>query len=273
MNAITCYDFTSFETEDLNNVFSFMKDFCKKWCFQMEECPTSGKKHLQGRFSLGTKRRMSSLKEVLKEFPALTNCHLSPTSTGNQTNTFYVTKPETRILGPWSDKDQEEVYIPRQVREIGDLYPWQKQVLTLSKQWDTRKIYVISPHGNIGKSTLCAYMDVYGYGLEIPFCNDYRDIMRMVMDMPDTRSYLIDMPRAIKKDKLFQMWSAIESVKNGYVFDDRYKFKRKRFDCPQVFVFTNQKEKDLREADLLTNDRWVFLEVNPETMDFYGAAL
>lgn len=183
--------------------------------------------------------------------------HLSPTSAENRSNNFYVTKPETRILGPWDDESESEPpYIPRQVRELGELLPWQKSVIELSKKWDTRSIYVIiDKQGNIGKSSLAAYMDVHNMALEIPFCNDYRDIMRMVMDMPKTGCYLIDMPRAIKKEKLYQMWSAIETVKNGYAFDDRYSFKRKRFDCPQIFVFTNM---DV-DTSLLSLDRWIFL--------------
>lgn len=165
-------------------------------------------------------------------------------------------------MGPWTNEDEKEPpYIPRQVREMGPLKPWQQEVVRLSKEWDTRSIYVIvDKQGGIGKSTLAAYMDVHGLGLEIPFANDYRDIMRMVMDMPSSNCYIIDMPRALKKEKLYQMWSAIESVKNGYVFDDRYTFKRKRFDCPQIFVYTNT-EPDI---SLLSRDRWKILTVKDD---------
>ncbi len=110
-------------------------------------------------------------------------------------------------------------------------------------------------------------MRVHKLGFRVPFANDYRDIMRMVMDAPIKRCFLIDIPKALKKDKLFQMWAAIESIKDGYAYDDRYKFRESYFDCPQVFVFTNT----LPDPAMLTQDRWkiCFVEANM----FIGAAL
>jgi hypothetical protein len=68
---------------------------------------------------------------------------------------------------------------------------------------------------------------------------------------------MIDMPRAIKKDKLNGFYSAIESLKDGYAFDDRYKFVEKIFDSPCIWVFTNT----YPDTDLLSEDRWKFWHV------------
>lgn len=67
--------------------------------------------------------------------------------------------------------------------------------------------------------------------------------------------YLVDIPRAMIDSH--ELWAAIESVKNGIVFDDRYQFKMKTFDSPQVIVFTNK----LPNKDLLSGDRWVLHEI------------
>src|SRR5690606_24730073 len=59
-------------------------------------------------------------------------------------------------------------------------------------------------------------------------------------------------PKAIKKDQLCQFYAGIEEVKNGYAFDDRYKFREKWFDCPSIWIFTNK----LPNLAMLSADRW-----------------
>lgn len=247
---IAMYNFTiKAEGLPLDVIKKSLKEYAKKWVFQLERGDT-GYEHYQGRISLIKKRRLTEIVNILKDTP-LGGLHLSPT---HDVKTFnYVMKGDTRIDGPWADTDEEPRYIPRQIRELSSLHPWQEKVISLSKEWDTRTIHIIIDEaGNHGKSTLCTYMGVHGLGRTLPFVNDYKDIMRMVMDMPTSNAYLIDMPRAISKDKLFQMYAGIETIKSGYAYDDRYSFKDKYFDCPQVFVFTN-KEPDY---SLLSKDRW-----------------
>lgn len=264
-NPCTTWDFTLHveDNERVNDVIEWMNEYCKKWCFQLEECPTTKKKHYQGRMVLGTKRRRNTLVALMKD-TVLQGAHLSVTSVECRNGMFYVMKPESRILGPWkNEEEKEKVYIPRHVREIVNLRPWQQRIVELAKEYDTRSIYIIyDPSGNVGKSSLSAYMDCHGLATEIPPCNDHKDIMRMVMDMPTSTAYVIDMPRALKKDKLYQMWSGIETIKTGYAYDDRYSFKRKRFDIPQIFVFTNIQP----DMGLLSGDRWRICHITPDNM-------
>ena len=50
------YDFTSFQTDlSPDVIINNLKTFCKKYCFQKEECPLTGKLHYQGRISLKNK--------------------------------------------------------------------------------------------------------------------------------------------------------------------------------------------------------------------------
>ncbi len=67
-----------------------------------------------------------------------------------------------------------------------------------------------------------------------------------------SRLYLIDFPRAANAATCAGFWSAMESIKNGWAWDDRYKFKEIYFDCPNVWVFTNT----LPDERVLTGDRW-----------------
>lgn len=251
MNPVTTYDFTAFDwTPEAAKIL--LNQHCKKWDFQEELTPTTSRKHLQGRFWLKTKERLSS---VCKKFAGW---HISITSKENTKNSYYVNKEESRINGPWSSEDCP-IYIPRQVREIKNLYPWQEHILKSVDVWDTRTINVIvDTTGNIGKSTICTYASVHKIGRKIPFANDFRDIMRMVMDTPTSRLYLLDMPKALSKEHLNQFYCGIEEIKNGYAYDDRYTFDEKWFDCPSIYVFTNT----YPDITLLARDRWKIWKVS-----------
>lgn len=245
-SAVCVWDFTiKYENNDqIGAVKDFLKEIGKKWSFQHERGET-GYEHLQGRVSLKVRSRKS---------PFFPNAHWSVTSSENRDNMFYVTKPDTRINGPWSDKDS---YIPRQVRDIS-LYPWQQQILDDANNWDTRTINcVVCPQGNIGKSTLTVYAGSRGLARSLPMMDSYKDLMRMVMDTPKSRLYLIDFPRSMNKLTCAAFWSAIETIKNGYAYDDRYNFREEYFDCPNIWVFCNSTPDTI----YLSKDRWVFWEV------------
>ncbi len=248
-NAICTYDFTSSrDTLTKEEIIKKLNIISKKWCFQLERGAKTGYEHWQGRLSLKVKLRK---KDLITKWAVPT--HFSPTSKCNQKNNFYVTKEETRIEGPFLSEDFEDTYIPRQIREISTLYPWQEAVIEKSKVWDTRHIDVIvDTEGNIGKSILVGWIRAYKLGKVLPYCNNFKDIMRMVCDMPTATTYVIDMPRAIDKEKLHSMYSGIETLKNGYAYDDRYHFKEKNFDCPNIWIFTNT----VPDMNLVSLDRW-----------------
>lgn len=248
---------------DRLEVKNLLKEFCKDGTFQMEQ-GESGFIHYQGRVSLKRKLRLPPI-DTLK------GIHWSPTSLANFDNEDYCSKNYTRLKGPWKI-EEEEPYIPRQVREINELYPWQQSVIDTLNMWDTRTINcLIDTKGNIGKSILVGWIRAYQLGRVLPPVNDYKDLMRMVCDMPTSQAYMIDMPRAMKKDKLNGFYGAIESLKNGYAFDDRYKFVEKIFDSPCIWVYTNT----YPDINLLSEDRWRFYTVGignrlylQDTMDY-----
>lgn len=253
-NPVTRFDFTC--KEELFTEIELQKllhKHCKKWCFQLEEGKT-GYRHYQGRISLKMKKRLKQLPNIIG-----TGIRYSITSNANRNNDFYVLKDETRLKGPWKDEEYQDVYIPRQIREISKLWPWQQEVIDTINDWDTRSINVIYDNeGNKGKSILKTYIRCHRLGRVIPFCNNYKDILRMVCDMPTSKMYLIDMPRAVDKEKLGSLYSAIETIKDGYAYDDRYKFTEKMFDCPIIWIFTNV----LPDCEYFTNDRWKFYTIN-----------
>lgn len=246
----------------------------KKFVFQMERGEEKGRLHLQGRMSFKNGKRKS---EILPLFsPIFQTMSLRLEGPDEMASSFYCIKQDSTFVdGPWSSENLP-LYIPRQVREMEFLYEWQKRIIEMCKVWDTRTINIIyDTRGNIGKSSLCTYMGVNRLAKLLPFCNDYKDILRMCYDVGVFQAYLIDMPRAINKERLFQFFGAIETIKSGYCYDDRYKFTDRYFDCPNLYVFTNM----LPDMDMLSLDRWKFWTVTkelalvPYQIEFLGGAL
>jgi len=251
MSQIAQWEFRTTRSRCTTDEFkNYLKRIGKHYVFQVEK-GDSGYEHYQGRLSLIKKRRYSDKMKILELVDSIFE-FFEPCSNPSLGQFDYVMKADTRIDGPYSDKDVE-VYIPRQVREITTLRPWQSTVLEQTGVWDTRTInLIVDKEGGIGKSTLLCYLGAHGLARCLPPVNDMKDIMRMVMDLPTSRCYLIDMPRFMNKDRLYGFWSGIETLKNGYAYDDRYAFREKWFDCPNIWIFTNVDPN----LDAMSMDRW-----------------
>lgn len=261
MARICMWDFTlKHQDQDLKLLKDNLCSNCKKWVFQEEIGTESGYHHYQGRFSLMKKHSLSSLVSLFNNYPSWKGVHFSPTSKEvATTNNFnYVTKDDTRVAGPWADTD-EVLYIPRQVREMKELRPFQKTIIENADLWNKRTINLIyCTKGNVGKSLLVGYCRAHKIGRALPPVNDQKDLLRMVCDLPTSPLYLFDMPRSMNKDRLYQFYSAVETIKDGYAYDDRYKFREKVFDCPNIWIFSNH----LPDFEMLSKDRWKIWVIN-----------
>jgi len=269
MNQIFTYDLTfSKDKVDRDKIKTFFKQVAKKWCFQEEKGEKTGYMHYQCRVSLKVKQRLSTFQKDVKEFFGWENvCPKTVSITNNESksNDWYAMKSETRVAGPWKDTD-EELYIPRQVREIENLRPWQQSVVDTLGQWDPRTINVVIDRvGNNGKSVLVSWVRCFKLGRILPALNDAKDLMRATYDMPTSGAYLIDLPRALDKRRMNEMYSAIEQIKSGYCYDDRYNFREKVFDCPQIWIFTNAEP----DQHLLSADRWKLWSIKDEGLVQY----
>lgn len=258
-NPVCVWDFTvSKEHTDLTKLTDLCKLHAKAWAFQLER-GASGYEHFQGRVSLKVKSRM----------PKWSNdkIHWSATSGANRDNDFYVMKEDTRIMGPWTDKD-EEVYIPRQYREL-ELYPWQQTIKDSAERFEPRKINLIyDPVGGNGKSTIASICELLHGGIDMPPLNDYKELVALAcnicMDknLRNPKIMFFDMPRAIRKDQLYGLYSAIEQIKKGKLYDCRYHYKCWWIDAPQIWVFSNAEP----DRTLLSADRWVLWHIRNGTL-------
>lgn len=241
------------EVNTVEHVKSVFEEQCKKWAFQKEQGENTGYIHYQCRVSLKAKQRLNQVIKTMQD--QFGGCHISPTSGGAKDDDIYVMKPQSRIEGPWTDKDPKPLYIPLHLREVENTwYSWQKKVIELIEPKDAgRSVNLIyDPEGGKGKSTLCNWLGVKRKAIKIPNINDGKDVMRSVMDQPKLGTYFVDIPRAMEKSKLANLIAGIETVKDGYAYDDRYHFKCEYFDRPHVWIFANK----IMDPNYYSADRW-----------------
>lgn len=259
-NAMEVWDVTIHDIRPVQELRDYLKTFSKKYCFQLERGEEEGKLHYQTRFSLKVKERDTGVYKRFKDWKA----HVTLTSLENRDNMFYVMKEDTRVDGPWTDEN--EVYVPRDIRGIKELRPWQMTLKeNLIKDDDRCVDILIDKDGNNGKTLFSRYMQIFHNAQIMPMVNDYKDLMRMAYSLREKKIFFIDMPRSIEKKKLKQLFGGIESLKGGYAYDDRYTFKQALFDPPRVCVFTNVEPK----LEYLTKDRWRLWEIRNGMLEKY----
>jgi len=251
-------EFGSFE-----DIIGLFKDVVKHYSFQLEESD-GGYRHYQGRISLIKKRRRPELVKFLKESAnrlADLN-YLEPTCNPEYlTGSFcYVLKADTRIAGPWTDKDEKKVMTYQlKLFNSWELRPYQAELMKQVDIFEMRCIDLIyDKNGNLGKSLFCEAMEYLGKVEEVPPFRLMDDIFAWVCSRPIKKCYVFDMPRGMKKDKLADFYAGVEVVKNGVAYDKRYTAQKKRFDRPRIFIFTNT----LPMFSLMSKDRWKLWQID-----------
>lgn len=265
--SLVGYDATMpFAKMDKAQVAAHCKEWFGKFVFQRElsdptDAHPEGYDHWQIRGHLIKKRRLNELKG--KMFPG---GHISITTDDvHQSNSFnYCMKADSRTDGPWTEADfADPPPLTRQLKVFLKqvMYPWQSQVYKFTQLEDDRLIHLVYDcNGNCGKSIFCEWLEYQGHAFEIPPFRQMEDIMQCVMSVKTHKCYIIDMPRAMKKDKMGEFYAGLECLKNGVCYDKRYAFKKKRFDRPVVVVFTNT----LPEWSMMSTDRWSAWNMNPD---------
>lgn len=259
------YDFTQPADGEFGVSREFIQEnlpsLCKAWCFQLERSTKSTDKnpdgylHFQGRLSLHKKEYIAGAATLLKD----KGFHMSLSHSSKDTvkgPAFYCMKDQTKVDGPWTEKDykapKNKLRTVEKMNAEG-LRPWQASLLKELDPVDDRTIHIIyDKPGNIGKSAFVKYCYYHDHARTIPgTMNCAEDMIQFAMSFP-FKCYLIDMPRAMSKEKLHGMYTGIETIKNGYLYDKRYHGKQLWIDEPNIAVFTNA----LPETWWLTADRW-----------------
>lgn len=146
--------------------------------------------------------------------------------------------------------------IPAKYRGEPTWKPWQKYVLELPSD-DRTVICVIDVYGGCGKTFLAQWHGLRYRAVVVPPLPGHRDIMRMIYSQYRLDLVFIDIPRAITRKSLSQIYAACESIKDGVCYDDRYQWLSRNFESPKVVVFSNVEP----DTSQLSMDRWLFIHV------------
>lgn len=252
----------------------------RRWVFQ-KELTSDGVPHFQGRVSFKQPKRITEVKWIHKKGK------LSIESQ-EQESEFYCTDLDKCIDGPWSNKTERTIYIPKRYRNPA-LRPWQQRLLDIIKKdlrsFEDREIIIVQePIGAVGKSWFAGYLKISERALWVPSTMiTANDMVQFVMNITYDGWHgilCIDLPRAMSKKHFWNIAQAIECLKNGFLYDGRYCAKERVIEPPVIVCFCNA----LPPKESMSTDRWRLYEItqdgllisstwNKKTEDFSGAAL
>lgn len=142
---------------------------------------------------------------------------------------------------------------------FGKLRTNQKRILyELERQSDRGILCCYDPRGASGKSWLCRWCFEKGLGLYVPpTVQTTQGIIQYVCSGYTGQRYiLVDIPRSAKWTN--SLYEAIETIKDGLVYDTRYSARMRDIWGVKVLIMTNSKPK----LDQLSKDRWTI--ISPE---------
>lgn len=234
---------------------AFFKDYCKYFIYGIETCPKTKEKHFQGYFELrdGNRKRLTELKKLLGD-----KIHFEKAKGNKESNIDYCSKEgdytileEKRING-YTAEDLGLI-------EEKDLYYWQKEIIEIIKKGGKkdRNIYWYwSECGNIGKTEFTKYLMfhhnadfVQGKKSDITCSIAGKDGKKKAKE-----TYIFGYPRTYED---YVSYDALECVKDGLIFSNKYESGSQLYPKPVVIVFSNFKPV----VKSLSLDRWVIKEL------------
>nr|WCR62286.1 MAG: replication associated protein [ssDNA virus sp.] len=215
-----------------------------KWVVGFE-VGKDGYRHLQGRLrvSMGETEAFMAVKKYLPM------AHIEKCS-----DTWEYERKSGRFL---SSEDTPEI------RAVRFGQPRDEQVYWMTKAEDqgNRGITVVfDKQGNHGKSWLCNWLFERNIGFYVPPTIDtVKGMIQWIASGYDHEPFIvIDIPRSWKWSE--QLYVAIESIKDGLVYDTRYHSQIRNIRGVKVIVFTNEYPK----LGKLSEDRWDIIEAGGE---------
>lgn len=264
-NACSTWDATlPFDKQmDRKKFHKTVCEFFKAYAYQLEQGETTDYKHYQFRGSLKVKQRGQEIKKKLTAAGWVFG-KLSVTSKENRENHFYTTKEDTRIEGPWTDKDGPEPILTERVKVYDHFGPkrWQQQALDLILPYDMRIIHwIICKAGDSGKTTLSDVLEYHhGWHAVMPY-RLMEDICNVAMETRWAKGWVFDIPREMKG--LSDMILGLEKLKDGKAADKRNKYRFHTWEkAPSMVVLSNIPPK----LNSMSKNRWKIWEIIDEEL-------
>lgn len=241
-----CFTLNNFTPEDV----TFFTDTLdtEKYMFQ-HEVGESGTPHLQGVVYFENARTFKQMKQLhTKAHWEITKCVKGSVN--------YCCDPSKRAVP--QDIWCKGWTIPKPLRIISDLRPWQLEIAEIVKtEADDRTIHWYwETTGNVGKTALCKYLLSKYPHTHFFSGGKSNDIAFQIIKnkwVPDI--CVFDLPRSCEGKVSY---NAMEQLKNGLVFSSKYEGGTKMFNPPHVIVFANW----VPDTAQLSADRWRIVNIN-----------
>lgn len=225
-----------------NHLYNKFNEICERFVIG-NETGSEGYAHFQCRIVL-KKDTWKPQDLILWATENAIPSHWSPTKVRN----FEYVEKEGEYVRSWEEPLKNYVMITPNLWQVIAIDQW-------NKQNDRQILCIIDTKGGHGKTFLRKHLVATHQAQFIPPMEKAEDIMAVAMAKP-SKGYVIDLPRADGKAKK-PMWSAIEQIKDGYLYDKRYSWREKWIAPPKIMVFCN----DFNASDLST-DRWQDFEIS-----------
>jgi len=238
-----------------------LRDLCPKFIYQYEKGEQNGREHFQGRLTLHKKLRLKNLAELLHKQYKLEGLHLSPEKDEGG-STLYGSKSATRLQGPWCFPEEALPYNGEDLPTEDLLYPWQQALVRYCRApvLNNREIvWCCDGIGASGKSTLAKFLHFH-LRASCHSWSDTKHTLQAVVSEGAKKVYVFDLTRT-KPTEVGNgdLYSALESIKNGHVRSPMYDARTLVFPPPHVIVFANHPPADAT----LSPDRITLVSVPP----------
>jgi len=248
-NQLWHHSFTYFAgLAALSTVQHVTSRVAKKFVFQLERAPTSGRLHYQGYVNLKSKQRPKELAAKMSGLGMKGVTVLPSSNDGKEALKAYCMKSATRVEGPWADKP---IYLGQDL--IKELRPWQQHIMDMtSKTPDPRAIHwYYDSKGGHGKTSISKYLFFHHKILTLTI-GKASDLLNLVSKFQGRKMYIFDISRTTTAGVMTEMYAAIEAVKNGFFVNTKYDTSVVCMAIPHIVVFSNF----LPKMSALSTDRW-----------------
>ena len=219
---------------------SFEKHGAERWVIG-EETGEDGYEHWQAHIVFSKGKTLENLRLI---YPMV---HWTP----SQHHNFEYEEKEGKYIRSWEKALTRYINVP--------LWPWQKELLDhieASKGDDRHITFLLDDEGCSGKTFLSKHLVGTHKAAYCPPLAESKDYMAWALAHSNAGCFILDMPRAesfknIEKEA--QLWSAIEQMKNGYLYDQRHQWREKWIDPPTIIVIANWEPR----WECLSKDRWI----------------
>lgn len=231
------------------------------YVFQLEKGDKKGLPHFQGYVKVNSKIRARTFELDLNERCYGYRVRVKPCSrSGRGALRDYCMKEDTRIQGPWGKRP---LYLGQDLTPMDNPRPFQRDVLNyINTPGNDREImYIWDRVGNKGKSKLIKYLVYQKIALQVPMGNATQ-LKANICQQGPSPVYVIDMPRTLgSTEKLADLYSAIEEIKNGIVQCAMYgKHLQLLMMPPKVIVFSNEPPR----TSMLSRDKWDIYRISDD---------